>query len=70
MTPRKLEHGELTRIVIGTVVASEGIRAAALTKKLNAQGIMVTKHQMSVRLGELARDGRIERLSRGLYEGV
>jgi hypothetical protein len=66
-----LAHGELTRIIIGTVVASEkGLNARALAEKLNAQGIAVTKQQMSVRLAELAAEGRIERVERGRFEGV
>ena len=71
MEKRTLEHGELTRIIIGTVVASEtAINAEELAEKLNAQGIAVTKHQMSVRLAELADQGRIERVERGRFEGV
>ena len=71
LPPRELEHGELTRIIIGTVVAAEpGINARQLAEKLNKQGIRVTKHQMSVRLALLAKTGRIERVHRGMYTGV
>lgn len=71
MKRRILQHGELTRIIIGTVVASEnGIRARELTAKLNAWGIRVTKNHMSIRLAELAAKGRINRIERGRYEGV
>lgn len=72
MRKRELVHGELTRIIIGTVVAAEdkGIDARELTAKLNAEGLEVTKHQMSVRLAELAAEGRIERISRGRFTGV
>jgi predicted Rossmann fold nucleotide-binding protein DprA/Smf involved in DNA uptake len=70
---RRLPHGDLTRIIIGTVCcceAGEGINAAELTAKLNSWGHKVTKAQMATRLSELARDGVIERVSRGRYEGV
>ena len=71
MEPRRVPRGELTRIIIGTVVAhDEPITARQLTDILNAQGIMVTAQQMSVRLNELANEGRIERVSKGLFEGV
>ncbi len=71
MEKRNLERGELTRIIIGTVVASEtAINANQLTEKLNAWGIAVTKLQMSVRLAELAKQGRIERVERGRFKGV
>ena len=71
MERRSLERGELTRIIIGTVVARDGgITARQLTDALNAQGISVTMAQMSVRLAELAADGRIERVSKGVYQGV
>jgi fatty acid-binding protein DegV len=70
-TKPTLEHGELTAIIIGTVVAADrGINAGELTRKLNAWGHRVTAAQMSVRLAELARDGRIDRLRRGVYAGV
>jgi len=71
METRKLQHGELTRIIIGTVVASEkGITARELVAKLESWGIPTSPHRMSVRLAELAADGRIERVGRGRYEGV
>lgn len=72
MRKRNLAHGELTRIIIGTVVASDedGITARQLTDKLNAWGIGVTMNQMSVRLAELADRGRIERVERGRFKGV
>jgi hypothetical protein len=70
---RDLEHGELTRIIIGTVVASGdhgGINARKLTEKLNSWGYRVTLQQMATRLAELAAEGRIDRIERGRYEGV
>ncbi|HOA75223.1 MAG TPA: hypothetical protein PL151_09575 [Phycisphaerae bacterium] len=71
MEPRRLERGELTRIIIGTVAAQDKpITARRLTELLNEWGIDVTTKQMSVRLNELANDGRIERVSKGLFEGV
>lgn len=71
MEPRRLDRGELTRIIIGTVVAQDQpITARRLTEILNGWGIMVTAKHMSVRLNELAKDGRIERVSKGLFEGV
>jgi len=80
-----LEHGELTRIIIGTVGAytedgvgvcpddapdGRGINAAFLTAKLNSWGITITKTQAATRLNELAKKGDIERVARGRYEGV
>jgi len=70
---RELERGELTRIIIGTVVASgvRGIRPRDLTLKLNSWGIPVTQNQMSARLNKLASAGRIKRIgARGLYSGM
>jgi len=68
----ELQHGELTEIIIGTVVAAgdDGITARQLTDKLNSWGIEVTMTQMATRLAELAAQGRIDRKRRGLYEGV
>ncbi|MBL1216607.1 MAG: hypothetical protein D8M59_03845 [Planctomycetes bacterium] len=80
-----LEHGELTRIIIGTVGAytefgpgvrpadapeGRGIDAGFLAAKLNSWGITITKTQAATRLNELANEGQIERVSRGRYEGV
>jgi hypothetical protein len=60
----------LTRIIIGTVCASDlPINAAEVTAKLNAWGIAVTKSQVATRLGMLAKEGRIDSPRRGLYEG-
>jgi hypothetical protein len=73
MEKPKLEHGELTEIIIGTVVACEdhrGITAKQLAAKLNAEGIAITKPQAGTRLAELYANGRIERVARGRYKGV
>ena len=69
-TTRVLEHGELKRIIIGTVVAAEMITAAQLTERLNRQGIPVTKRLMAIRLASLAKSGRIDRLHWGVYMGA
>jgi predicted transcriptional regulator of viral defense system len=69
-TTRMLEHGELKRIIIGTVVAAERITAGQLTERLNRQGILVTKRSMAIRLASLAKSGRIDRLHRGVYTGA
>jgi len=66
------ERGELTKVVIGTVVAAgeEGITPKHLTKKLNEWGWQVTANQMGACLDGLYKTGRIEKASRGRYTGV
>jgi hypothetical protein len=77
MKPRKFEPGELTRIIIGTVVAStidgpsdDGITSKELAAKLSAQGIAMSRYRASIWLAQLADRGRINRIGRGRYEGV
>ena len=72
-----LERGELTRIIIGTVVNHEiylghkrGISATELVQLLHTWGIPITENHARVRLIELAHKGRIERVSRGRYAGM
>lgn len=70
METRKLDRGELTTIVIATVMnQDQPVNARQVTEMLNSWGIAITIHQMSVRLSELGNQGRIHRVSRGLYEG-
>jgi hypothetical protein len=65
-----MEHGEFTRVIIAAVVAHGPIRAGELVKKLVSWGWDTNKHVVSVRLAELGNKGKIERVGRGLYEGV
>jgi hypothetical protein len=72
MQRNQLAHGELTEIIIGTVVASgdQGITAPELAAKLKSWGIERTTNHIRCRLAELAAQGRIERAKHGRYEGV
>jgi predicted transcriptional regulator of viral defense system len=74
---RQLGPGELTEIIIGTVVNHEvylghhdGISAAELARLLNPWNIRITENHARTRLNELANKGRIERVSRGRFTGV
>ena len=73
----QLEHGELTRIIIGTVVNHDlylghksGITAREVARLLNQWGIPITENHARARLNELAQRGRIDRVSRGRFKGV
>ena len=72
--PKRPRHGEMTEIVIGTVVNAgvdgAGITARELAEKLTEWGYPMTRHQCAVMLVGLARAGRIERVRTGLYKGV
>ncbi len=70
--PRKLAFGELTEIIIGTVVAAgdEGINAQTLAEKLISWNIKTTPLLAGLHLSKLTRQGRIERIRRGVFKGV
>ena len=74
---RHLERGELTRIIIATVVNHDiylghtgGITAGEVARLLNQWGIPITENHARARLNELANKGRIDRVSRGRYAGM
>lgn len=69
---RKLARGELTEIIIGTVVAAgdDGINAKVLAEKLNSWNIKLSSPHAGLHLAKLAREGRIERIRTGIYKGV
>lgn len=76
------EYGPLgrtapTRIIIGTVVNRDiyqghkgGITAREVARLMNQWGIPITENHARVRLSELAKMGRIERVSSGRFTGV
>lgn len=71
---RRLQPGELTRIIIGTVVNHDiylghhsGISAAEVARLMNQWGIAITENHARVRLNELANKGRIDRIARGRF---
>lgn len=74
---RQLERGELTRIIVGTVVNRDiylghkgGITAGEVARLLNQWGIRITENHARTRLNELANKGRIDRVSAGRFTGV
>lgn len=74
---RKPAQGELTRIIIGTVVNHDmylghrdGISASEVARLMNQWGIRITENHARTRLNELANKGRIERVARGRFGGV
>lgn len=71
---RRLQPGELTWIIIGTVVNHDqylghhgGISAAEVARLLNQWGIAITENHARSRLNELANQGRIDRIARGRF---
>ena len=67
---RTLKRGELTAIIIGTVVNSPGISAQGLVEKLDSWDIRITLPQARTRLCALAKEGRIDRLDKNKYAGM
>ena len=67
---RKLKHGELTDIIIGTVVANPGISAQELVAKCESWNIRITLSHARARLHQLAQQGRIDKVGRNKFEGM
>src|SRR5205809_2662744 len=63
----RLRYGELTRVIISTVVGSGRISPRDLADSLRDRGVRVTPRQMTTRLMELAREGRIAKIGAGVY---
>jgi hypothetical protein len=71
MPAKSNRRGELTEIIIGTVVAAEdeGINARGLYDKLIEWGHKTTLSAVNARLQVLANEGRIDRKWAGVYVG-
>ncbi len=67
---RTLKHGELTDIIIGTVVANPGISAQELVAKCESWNIRLTLSHARARLHQLAQQGRIDQLGKNKYAGM
>ena len=63
----RLRYGELTRIIIETVADCGSISPRDLADALGHRAIRVTPRQMTTRLMELAREGRIAKAGPGVY---
>lgn len=67
----KQKHkGQLSDIIIGTVVREGPVGGDKVADILLAEGRKTTKGSVQTRLNELAKRGRIEKVRRGVYEGV
>ena len=67
---RTLKRGELTAIIIGTVVNTPGITAQQLVETLDSWDIRITLPQARSRLYALAKEGRIDRVGLNKYAGM
>jgi hypothetical protein len=60
----------ITNVVIGTVVRMGPVGAADVYERLKSEGRKESKSVIYMLLSQLALAGRIERVSRGVYDGV
>jgi hypothetical protein len=63
----RLHYGELTRAIISAVAGSGRISPRDLADTLLDRGVRVTPHQMTTRLMELTREGRVAKIGPGVY---
>lgn len=70
----RLVMGEMTPVVIGTVVRlgyeEGGCTPDKLFEALSGEGYNLTRHRAACWLVTLAAAGRIERIAKGRYKGV
>jgi DNA-binding Lrp family transcriptional regulator len=63
----RMKYGDLTRTILAAVDETQRTTPRDLADELNERGLRISAHHISVRLAELAADGRIERLGKGVY---
>jgi len=69
---RKLQPGELVRIIVATVAVEtetndEGVTAFDVTRKLRSWSIDARKPTVAMYLSKLNKQGLVDRVSRGHY---